>query len=112
MSSVTPPTSTPEELHPAGCLLRIAWMGFGNIVLLSLAASVFRSASYTWLDGAYGAVVLGLIAARYVDIRRYAGLTVHSEPATMAHFRRYAVGLVVFAGALWCVARAMGPGFR
>lgn len=111
MASDSVPSPQPDELHPAGCLLRALWMGFGNILLLSLAASVFQSESYTWLDAAYAGSVLGLIAARYVDIRRFEGLTVHSEPATMDHFRRYVVALVGFSAALWVVARAAGPGF-
>jgi hypothetical protein len=52
-----------------------------------------------------------LIGTRYVDIVRYQGLTADGQPATMAHFRRYAIVLLATAVALWAATRALGPGF-
>lgn len=111
MSSEGSTGAPSAELHPAGCLLRVFWMGFGNILFLSLAAAIFRSSSYTWLDAAYAGTVSGMVLARYLDVRRFEGLTVDSQPATLGHFRRYAVGLALVGGIVWCVARASGPGF-
>lgn len=103
--------SPPEK---AGCLsgiLRITWMAFGNVALFFCAMAAARRAAPSALDGAYAALVIALIVVRYVDIARFGGQTSDGDPATLAHWRRYALGLVVVAvavRALMHVAHANG----
>jgi hypothetical protein len=86
-------------------------MAFGNIALVLLVLSIYRSAGWSIADLAFWLVVGLLIGARYIDIVRYKGATIDGEPATLAHFKRYVL-VVLFAGAaLWAIARALGPGF-
>jgi len=55
------------------------------------------------LDVLYWFTVGCLLAARYVDIRSLGGRTADGAPATMGHWRRYAVVLVVVSAVLWIV---------
>jgi hypothetical protein len=86
-------------------------MGFGNIALLMAALSIYKSAGWSIADLAFWLTAGLLVGARYIDIARYHGTTAHGEPATTAHFKRYALTLLVACGAIWAVARALGPGF-
>jgi hypothetical protein len=95
----------------AGCLPRVFWMGFGNIALVVAALSIQRSAGWSIADLVFWLIVGLLLGARYIDIVRYQGTTVHGEPATAAHLRRYIVTLLAVAAAVWALARALGPGF-
>jgi hypothetical protein len=49
-----------------------------------------------------------LIVARYVDITRFKGDTAYGEPATLAHWRRYALSLLVGSIVVWVVIHGIG----
>lgn len=104
---------TPNQTAPvsprdsvSGCLARLAWMLFGNVALflcavfIALHTKTFLSA----LDAAFWGVVALMVAIRHVDIQRFKGQTATSEPATMAHWRRYAMVLVIVALVAWAAA--------
>jgi len=100
---------TPQVAYdrPQGCLLRLFWMVAGNLALLALILSIFNQGGFSFLDAIYWLVVGALAATRYVDIRRFAGLTVHGTPATMTDFRRYGTRLLMVATGLWIVVHAL-----
>lgn len=104
--------SQPEYQDPAGCLSRLFWMGFGNIALVLAVLSIYKSAGWSIADLAFWLIVGLLIGARYIDIVRFQGTTIHGEPATTAHFKRYVMILLLAGAALFTLARALGPGFR
>jgi hypothetical protein len=93
-----------------GCLLRLCWMLAGNAALFGMAAWVSQqqAGSVSLADAAYWGVVVLLIAIRYLDIARFHGMTVEGEPATLAHWRRYAIVLTVVALGGWLLAHALG----
>jgi hypothetical protein len=97
-----------EYASGTGLLLRMFWMGVGNLLLVYLAGSIARVPpwSLTWRDIAYGITVVALVTARYLDVARYDGLTINSAPATQVHVRRYAVALFVIASAIWGLAQS------
>jgi len=101
---------TPEHEYASGTgfLLRVFWMGLGNLLLVYLAGGIARvpSWSLTWRDIAYWITVVALLTARYVDVARYEGLTINSAPATQMHVRRYAVALLVIASLIWSAAQS------
>ena len=101
-----------EYQSPRGCLLRLFWMGVGNLALVLTASWIYHSAGWSIADILFGVIPLLMIVVRYVDIVRFQGTTVDGdEPATMAHLKQYALTLVMVTAALWAVARALGPGF-
>jgi len=88
---------------PAGCLLRIFWMVIGNSLLFICAVYVLHNQIrfISIVDLVYWMTILAMLAARYVDIRRFGGTTATGESATPAHWRRYAVWLLVGALIVW-----------
>lgn len=100
-----------EYASMAGCLPRVFWMGVGNIALVMAALSIYASTGWSIADLAFWVIVGLLVGARYIDIARYKGTTVDGEPATSAHFKRYALMLLVVSVVVWAAARLLGPGF-
>lgn len=100
---------TPQVAYdrPEGCLLRLFWMVAGNLALFALVLAIFNRGGFSLLDGAYWLVVVALAASRYLDIRRFAGLTVDGTPATMAHFSRYGARLLIVATGLWVAVHVL-----
>jgi hypothetical protein len=109
-----PPAGAPEPgpVEPAsGCLLRLFWMGVGNVAWLAAGLFVARSSGWTLADAGYLVCLVALIGARYLDVFRFKGQTADGTAATPAHFRRYAAMVVVLGLLGWVVARWVGPGF-
>ena len=106
-------SSTQSEYQsPSGCLLRLFWMGAGNLALVLTALWIYQSAGWSIADILFVVIPLLMIGSRYIDIVRHHGMTADAdEPATMAHLKRFALTLVNLAAALWAMARALGPGF-
>jgi hypothetical protein len=96
-----------EQGRGAGAMLRLWWMIAGNVVLL-FAAIYIATAARGWrlspVDLVFWVTVLTLLGARFLDISWYRGTTSSGEPATMAHFRRYALLLLAIGVALWAGA--------
>ncbi|HNR35059.1 MAG TPA: hypothetical protein PKO36_07750 [Candidatus Hydrogenedentes bacterium] len=89
----------------AALVLRIFWMFLGNTALgVCLLMIVQQGSAFTYADPIYGIVLLLLVAARYVDIVRYNGVTAYGDPATPAHWRRYTIALLLLAGGGWLAA--------
>ena len=101
--------SSPRD-EGAGCLARVLWMVAGNIVLALVLMSVARVPPWTFglLDACFWLCVAGMLGVRYVDIQRLEGRTAKGEPATMAHFKRYAAGLLTIGGGAWTAAQSVG----
>jgi hypothetical protein len=112
MARAPDPKSTPAAQQydsPLGCLLRLFWMAGGNALLLFLAAGIFEKSPrhISFLDGLYWGVVASLVLARFLDIRYCRGQTSSCEPATLGHWRRYALLVVGLSSAVWGVARLL-----
>jgi hypothetical protein len=58
-------------------------------------------------DAVFWATAGLVIAVRYLDIKRFHGQTVTSQPATMAHWRRYAVFMLGISLVIWSLAHVM-----
>ena len=95
---------------PAGCVLRLFWMLIGNaIVYGSLAMIAMNGEAFpSVLDGVVWLTVGVTIVARRVDITRWAGKTASGEPATLAHWRRYAITVVLVTALASVLAHVIG----
>lgn len=94
--------------EPTGCLpvlLRTTWLMWGNFALLLCAAFVAQGIAPPLADLLFLLVAAGVIGIRYLDIARYHGSTSDGEPATLAHWRRYAIAMVLVSAVLWTFAR-------
>ncbi len=106
-------SSTPDEANTesmGGCVMRLGWLMAAPIALLGLGASLARSGVGPWsfVSAAYWLVVVMAIAARYVDVVRYAGETSSGEPASRQDWRRFSLGMSGGALAGWLLALWVG----
>ena len=91
-----------------GCLsglIRLYWLSIGNLCLFFSAIASAKEPSSATMGVLFLGAVVALLLVRFVDIRVYKGQTSEGEPATIAHWRRYALRLVIFSVALWGVVR-------
>ncbi len=102
------PAAPPPASRGASSLCRLWWLALGNLavafVALEIALDPLRGVGVR--DALYGALVLSLIAVRYLDVTVLGGLTSEGEPATRATFTRYAAGVLVVGALLWGAAHA------
>ena len=101
-----------EHSNEAGCLIRLYWMFLGNAILLILLAYLAQNRPRfpSLPDVAYLLVLVSLVAARYIDIRRFNGANgENSAPATMADWRRYTLFLVTGCAVVWLIIRVLVP---
>ena len=87
-----------------GAILRLWWMFLGNAVFLFSGLYIAvggRGWRLSLVDVVFWAATVSLLFARFLDISWYRGSTSTGEPTTMAHWRRYAVLLLVISVALW-----------
>ncbi len=101
-----------EHSNEAGCLIRLYWMFLGNAILFILLAYLFlnRLRFPSLLDAGCLLALASLMAARYIDIRRFNGANVeNSAPATMADWRKYTQFLVTGYVAVWLLIRVLVP---
>jgi hypothetical protein len=86
-----------------GLFVRIFWMLLGNAILFFAALSIFQHKGEILhtADIVYWATTAALVIARYLDIKFWKGLTATGQPATMSHWRKYTVILLVCLTAVW-----------
>lgn len=113
MSETTPNTPETPPVAPAGCLLRLFWIVAGNgAIFLSLATIVATKPPLpSYLDFIVGISLILMLAARWLDVTRCGGRTLSNEPATLHHWRRYAVMLVGVTLAAWSLAHLAAGSF-
>ena len=105
----TPSTAPARSTAGPGVLLRVIWMGLGNLALAGLAVTITQAGGRFGIrDLLYGALIALLAWVRWFDIARFAGTTADGRPATLAHLRRYVVLLVAVGAGVWVVAHLAG----
>lgn len=95
----------------SGCLsiiVRLTWI-FGVSLLIFGAIFIIQGNVPGLADAIFWLITLGLILARYVDIRYLKGETTENKPATLKHWRRYSVILLIAAGLLYLLAKILAP---
>jgi hypothetical protein len=101
--------ANPES--PGGCLsivVRLTWI-FGVSLLVFGAIFIMKGNSPGLADILYWLIALGLILARYVDFKYLKGETSDNKPATLKHWRRYSVMLLMVASLLYILAKILVP---
>lgn len=87
-------------------LLRVFWMLLGNIILFLIAFGIYDSGKkgLGLKDAFYWIILILLMLARFIDIKFLDGLTVRGSPASMSHWYRHIITLIICAGLLWGLA--------
>jgi hypothetical protein len=107
-------TNTPDTpIAPSGCLLRLVWsIGGSATIYLALATiGATRPPLPSSLDFVVGVTLIVMLAARWLDITRCNGRTLSDDPATLWHWRRYAVLLGSSTLAAWSLAHLIAGSF-
>jgi hypothetical protein len=97
--------AAPESNGCLPVLLRLTWMIWGNAALFLCVVFVALGTAPVVADLMVLAMAGFLVVVRYVDIHLFKGETADGEPATLAHWRRYAMAVAFLAAALWATAR-------
>jgi hypothetical protein len=103
-------SENPQSNRVSGCLVRLFWMGVGNLILVLSAIGIAeKDAGFTLtgMDVLFWGVVLALAAVRYIDIRYLGGETADNRPASMSDWRRYAAILLGVSVLMWLGAHAL-----
>lgn len=109
--------AVPNQQVPAkpessgGCLsilVRLIWI-FGASLLVFGAIFIIQGNASGLADAIFWLFTLMLILVRYVDIRYLKGETADNKPATLKHWRRYSVILLIAAGLLYLLAKILAP---
>lgn len=95
----------PARVGCLGALARVYWMAAGNAFLFFCAMYAARREAPSALDGLYAGLVASLAVVRWLDIARLGGQTAEGLPATLAHWRRYVLGLLPIAAGVWFLMR-------
>jgi hypothetical protein len=84
-------------------------MLLGNfaLALSAIFIALNAGASLCLADAVFWAAAASMVGIRYLDIARFRGQTVMSEPATMAHWRRYVVVLPAVSLGVWGLAHGV-----
>ena len=109
-SNSNPPSTPPTGLTGSGCLIRMLWLLAVPAVLLLSAAVIVQQhrKPFTAADAVFFGTVILAAVIRYLDIRFFGGATETGDPATMHHWRRYAILLILVSLIVWVAAHAVG----
>jgi hypothetical protein len=110
------PTNQPIDKQSGilAILARPFWMFFGNFVLMICAANILmgESSSNRTSDIIFWCAVAAMIIVRLLDIKFLNGQTATGEPASVKHWRRYAIMLVLISAVIWAAAHATAHLFK
>ena len=91
-----------------GCVVWLAWMAVGNLVLMTLLIFVMREGQWTLTgkDAMFWGVVALVLALRYFDLTRLGGRQIDGSPAPPGLFKLYALRFVGTWLVLWALAHS------
>ncbi len=102
--------SQQPEQEETGCLtalMRIFWMFIGSIASIFLLFFIIQRKSPVISDVVFWVLVFSLILVRYIDITRFKGQTSEGEPATLQHWKKYSIMVVLAACVLYAIAKVL-----
>ncbi len=89
-----------------GILARFFWMFLGNFILFISIICIFeyKSRLFHTMDAVFWITVAALVIVRYLDINLLDGLTATGLPASMTHWIKYVILLLVCSTAVWVLS--------
>jgi hypothetical protein len=104
------PTNQPIDKQKGilAILTRPFWMFLGNFALMICATHILigEGGSSRTTDIIFWSAVTAMIIVRFLDIKYLDGQTATGEPATLAHWVKYAVVLIIISAILWSAVHA------
>ncbi len=92
-----------------GILFRVFWMFLGNFFLLIAIILILENKGgiFHKADIVFWVVTAILILVRYLDISCCDGLTASGLPASIRHWTKYTMFLLIFSTILWIIAHVV-----
>ncbi len=119
-TAMASPNSHPDPQTPAdaesrgGCLsiiVRLSWIFGGIAVLIYCAVYIAMGRNPGLVDIAYWIILALILLVRFVDIKFLKGETLDNKPATLKHWYRYALSMLL-AGAILYALTKIAAHFR
>jgi hypothetical protein len=110
VAAPNPPTPASPEAQ-GGCLsivIRLSWIFGGIAVLIYCAVYIAMGRNPGLIDAVYWIIVAAILVLRFVDIKFLKGETLDNQPATLKHWRGYALKMLIAAGVLYALAKLIG----
>ncbi len=113
-SVMASPNSRPDPQAPAdleskgGCLsiiVRLSWIFGGIAVLIYCAVYIAMGRNPGLVDVVYWIIIALIVLIRFVDIKLLKGETLDNKPATLKHWFRYALSMLVAGVILYALAK-------
>ena len=106
----SPSSQSPEQVGCMGFILRSLWLMVGNVGLAVVALFIILNHPpiFSLYDLLFWAIVVLLIIVRYIDIAYFHGGDQYGDPATMKHWRKYAVLLPAISLVMWSLSHGIG----
>lgn len=101
----------PEEHHTIPEMAcRAFWMMLGPMLLVPLTFKIveYGNGWLTAFDFAFLSIVAGMLLARGFEFFKGHPRTADGAPATPAHFRKYALGVLALGIPIWIAANVLG----
>ena len=94
---------------PFGLIARLFWMLVGNVILFFLTIFILlnQGKMFNDADVVFWITVAVLVPTRYFDIKLLDSLTATGRPASMAHWRKYTIFLLICSTAVWVLSHAI-----
>jgi hypothetical protein len=105
-----PNDQTTDKHHSGpGVIARLFWMFFGNAILFISIIFIFEheDGMFHTADAVFWITVVALVFVRYLDIKFCGGLTATGLPASMSHWIKYTILLLICSTAVWALAHAV-----
>lgn len=100
------PQNTEEGTGCLPALPRLLWMFGGPITLIFCLLYMVLGRATLAVDSIYVLSVCSMVVVRYLDIKLYKGEKFNGQPATLNHWRRYSLALLLGAAVLFAAAKA------
>jgi len=93
-------------------LARLFWMAIGNVILVISVVSIVhqKGAIFQIGDLIFWITVPALILVRYLDIQLWDGQTAMGTPATMTHWKKYTIVLLIGSTVVWVISNLVTHG--
>lgn len=99
------PAKPESQIGSFSGLIRLTWIFGGIAVLLYTAVYIAMRKAPGIADIVFLLAAIGIVLVRFVDIRYFRGDTLDNQPATLKHWRRFSIKILIIAGLLYSLAK-------
>lgn len=97
-------SSSEPQQHASGCLVRFYWMIGGYLIAVLCGVSIINHhGDFSLVDIIYWLAIIGVLAARWVDVKKLGGTRADGQAATMRDWSIHAAVTVVAAVIGWVI---------